>query len=589
MFSAIHKNYSEFRLTVMQNSVALENAPSKDLSILTRLITKIANAIFMLSSSYQNERKALLQSDRQSRLTKIDLTPTSPVLTPDPPVPPTNDIPQTPIIQPSPPTVDTTAKKISKKVINPDKPRPVQLPHRAPRSIFDPANILYKCGNWPFVSSIASKAAGFIGIPPAFTTLAPVHHSMSTHVYRQGSVTNDKGIVIGSLKYVGDVPVLKLSGETAFESGYAQGQLLTNAITQSRKKAQIALYGIQRMPRPESISNELERIKNALPKRFVEEMEGLVKGYNQKIETESLSKTAPRESAKIQKLTLNELLYLHLIPDSLHFHPKRNSELESSPLEMAIPNQLQNMPLAACTFLAQRSEEEGVVVARNMDWSSFNVAGTYSLIVSRNNPETGIRTAEVSVPGMIGTLTGMNDKGLCVAMNVCSDTKRKEDRGLIPACLYNRMILDTCHSVEEVRKEVSKKSNEALGPYHLSAADEKEACTISLYHNENNGIAVRNLSDSQSLLTTNRWYDTSDPSHMFYSQEREANIHTYLTAQQGRPLDKSLNEALSLDHVNNSLTTHSVMMLPGKREMRVSFDNAWAGDKPKHLISFSDI
>lgn len=509
MLEKLTSSYSDFRATVMQNSVALETkAKHPELSKIRQIVTQIANAIFMISRSYKEERAVLLKAVR---------------------------------------------------------------PYVRKTSFFDPGRILFNHGNNRFVSGLASKVAPMLGVPADFLGLVPVSHNMSKHIYKADKVTNEKGVVIGSLSYVGDVPVLNLNGENPFETGFAQGILLADAIKITREKAELALFKYQGLAKPHEVSQTLGKIKAALPERLIQEMEGIVEGYNQ----------AHSQLPSFKELTVNDLLYLHLIPDSMHFEAQKDGVEEDVP-------EVKARELAACTFIAQHDEHLGTIVARNMDWPSFNAAGTYSLIISRENPETGIRTAEITVPGLVGTLTGMNDKGLVAAMNVCRDAEEKGPRGWVPACLLTRMVLDSCQTVSEGEVFLAKEGRNALGPYHLSIADENAAISFSLQQDKEGNMVARKSEGDEPLITTNRRYE-GDPLHMFVSHEREANMRAYLPLQQGRPLETVLNETLGLDYVNNELTTHSVVMLPRQRELRVSFDNAWAASQSKHSITFNEI
>lgn len=476
------------------------------------------------------------------------------------------------------------ANKVVKKFFGSGKikPKPVKLPFPCTFGMESLAHFYYSHGKNKIVSKVAS-----LFTPASLMSIAPVHNDMSNHVYKIGRACNMKGQEIGVLNYVGDVPVLKITATSNYDAGYAQGYLLADAIKAVKGKADKALNSI--MGKPEDFASALAKIKSAMPPKFVEEMEGLVDGYNKKIGSLLGEKL----------LTFNEILYLHLVPDSVHTKLEKDKPLQQP---AATSNSVQGgkinptaLPAASCTFVAQKDESHGLVFARNMDWMSFNAAGTYSLIVSRYNPENDLRTMEISVPGIIGTLTGMNDRGLSALMNVCQNSNtHPSDHGYIPACIFTRMVLENSADMASARAVIDANAKEPFGPFHLSVADEREASTFSLFqgNNENVHRERRACDCGETIITTNRRYEeNADASHMFYSEEREANIRAYLGSSQnkGRDVVDVLTEVLALDHVSNMLTTHSVVMIPKEREMRVAFDNAWAGDKPKHTVSMQDV
>lgn len=197
-------------------------------------------------------------------------------------------------------------------------------------------------------------------------------------------------------------------------------------------------------------------------------------------------------------------------------------------------------------------------------------------MINRKHTDGRHNTVEVGMPGFVGTLTGMNEKGLSLSMNVCrGDTS--QIRGM-PASLYNRSCLERCASVAEVDDLVARQS--PLGPYHMTVADPNRAKSIHFYQGPDHEHIKRPLQDTRPLSTLNFRYNPCCSSDVHHSTERQRELDQFFANREGRPLE----EALSLPFVNNWLTTHRVVMEPRNCTMRVAFDNAFAGNAPLHTI-----
>lgn len=109
-----------------------------------------------------------------------------------------------------------------------------------------------------------------------------------------------------------------------------------------------------------------------------------------------------------------------------------------------------------------------------MDWPSLNIFGSHTFIINRKYAATKLSTVEAGLLGFVGTLTGMNKRGPCLAMNVCSGNTKKIEG--MPAAFYNRYCLEHCATVQDVAAKVAEKP--PLGNYHLSAADKNHATSF---------------------------------------------------------------------------------------------------------------
>lgn len=412
--------------------------------------------------------------------------------------------------------------------------------------------------------------------------LVPMRHDMKDLAFGPDKLEK-QGKVLGELYYDGLVPILKINTVDPKEAGYTQGYLLQQAISALRANAEFCIFTLARQKRPSQVVKALNAVKSKIPERFLLELEGIVEGYNAK-------------KGRFEKsISLDDLLYLQLMPDAMYFHVENFKEIADKQKHSSL-NEAPAVPAqaVACTLLGLQNQDGAPLIARTMDWQSFGIAGKFSLVISRLQIN-GIRTAEVGIPGLIGTLTGVNNKGVSVAMNVTGYQGKVNTIEGIPSSFYNRMTLEECSSFDEA--EAFVESHRSLGPYHLTVSDSTRSGTFSLYQKKNwtnnwnedrgNGYRLRLLSNEDPLITTN-CSCTPQQHDMFNGRHRETRIKEYLDEnQQIKNTKELLKYSQSIPWVNNHLTTHRVLM--GHQTLEVSFDNAWAGDRDLHSVNLGKL
>lgn len=389
----------------------------------------------------------------------------------------------------------------------------------------------------------------------ALDILVPPHYDMSTHVYSPGQCEG------GRLYYDGDIPILSLDSDDPFKAGKAHGYLCGDAISRLSKRFGLVLHTLAGRPRASRLPNTLALIRNVIPQEYLREIEGLVEGYNEWAKEQSWWQFP-------NSLTVDDALLFHLMPDSLHFDP--------SVLEEGVKEGTFNELAFGCSAVVDHDPQKGFIFARNMDWPSFGLSGAYTLIINRKHANELLSTVEVGVPGLIGTLTGMNSQGLAIAMNVCSGNT-KNIRGL-PAVLYNRACLEKCATVEDIEEFIENES--PLGSYHLTAVDKEGAEAIHFYQSPEGTHVKRPFEENHPLYTLNCRYSPEPNCPMHYSDERAQEIDKFFQNRENRPLE----DVLSLPYINNWITTHRVVMEPLTGTIRVGFDNAYAGRTPLHTV-----
>lgn len=394
----------------------------------------------------------------------------------------------------------------------------------------------------------------------ALDALAPPHHDMKKHLYPPGQCDG------GKLEYEGDLPILTLDAADPFTAGKAHGYLAGIGIHELSKSFSFALHTILRRPRPERISHIIEPLKQQIPPQYLREMEGVVEGYNKWCDEHR--RYRPR------KMTLDEMILFHHMPDSVHFstggyHRKIR-------------------PLLGCAAIAGIDAQKGPILARNLDWRSLNKAGKYALVIHRKQQQNGAYSiVEVSEPGFVGTLTGMNERGLSLGMNVCLG-ETKEVQGM-PAVIFNRFCLETCGDLPAVRAFVE--THTPLGPYHLTVADPQDVQSFH-FHQGGERFNVQRLNGDLPIIVLN-WRHEKEPYSMgeiHHSRARQQMLDTYFT-QANREIpaaevdrEKLIAASLRLPKINNYETIHTILMEPTTRTFKASFDDSFSAHTPLHTI-----
>ncbi|NGX33776.1 MAG: hypothetical protein K1060chlam1_00117 [Candidatus Anoxychlamydiales bacterium] len=380
-----------------------------------------------------------------------------------------------------------------------------------------------------------------------YVTLAK--DDMTIHAYQEKSCEG------GRLYYRGDIPVLEFTGNNPEKWGHAHGFLLGAEICKLKKNLDLAVHSILRLPRSKNLPKVLETVRQKIPLEYQQEMRGLAEGYNEWAKQAGVS----------LRITEDDVLLMHLIPDSKHFHPKA---LEKKWSEYLIGKKPAGS--IACTSILDRDDQGNVIFGRNMDWCPFGEAGGKSLVMVWKTKGVAV----LGIPGMIGAVTGWNKNKVAVAMNVCPGITT-ETRGM-PAILFNRHVLESATSVFAVRKLVKKER--PLGPYHLTIADPKEGSCISFYQKDGNNHQ-RDLADDKKTIEVLNWEYPECEGGFFNSQYRHELLTPYFNGASNIPNrhPKLMENALQFaPYVNSWITMHSLVFRPGEDKVKISWDNGYA-------------
>ncbi len=442
-------------------------------------------------------------------------------------------------------------------------------------SFYITAPFIYK-----FTAAISGTAVSAISVMAyrVLDIIAPPKHEMSTHTIKPNKTEN------AEIYYKNDVPILKIKTDDPYKAGYAHGYILGEYINHLKSKWTLAMQKlpplmpfIHTTPIVEKLPNVLREVKKQIPEKYLTELQGLVDGFNKWID-ESYSSYNP---LRPKQLILEEAILFHLEPDVPHFKHLR-AEYETNCLSKSS---------AACTTVIDKDDKEGITFGRNMDWPTLGVAGKQSLVILKKSPITGKKTAEVGIPGLISTLTGMNEHGLSVCMNISYGNTTVIEG--IPNSFVVRYILETCKSVQEVERKLNE--IKSLGPFHLIAADTNEAKAFHI--KQASEIKVSFLEKDKPLIVGNLSLDPEITDNVNFSKERENNIQDLLKDAYNKIViapselikNQIIKAAMKLPFVNNILTSHTIIMQPGSKRIEVAFDNAYSAKNNLHMLEKKDL
>jgi len=188
---------------------------------------------------------------------------------------------------------------------------------------------------------------------------------------------------------------------------------------------------------------------------------------------------------------------------------------------------LQNMDLVKCTAFGvwdEKSKDSSIVIGRNFD---FYVGDKFARnkIVAFINPEQGYKFAHITWGGMIGVVSGMNEKGLTVTLN-----SAKSDIPLgarTPVSIIAREILQYASNIEEAMQIASSRDAFVSESFFIGSATdhkvvviEKSSDTTVLYDPDTNHIILTNHFQSEYFQNTPLTIENMENETSVYRHER---------------------------------------------------------------------
>lgn len=252
-----------------------------------------------------------------------------------------------------------------------------------------------------------------------------------------------------------------------------------------------------------------------------------------------------------------------------------------------IGHALQNMNLVKCTAFGvwdEKSTGSSLLIGRNFD---FYVGDAFAenKIIAFVNPETGYKFASITWGGMIGVVSGMNEKGLSVTLNSAKSDIPFGAR--TPVSIIAREILQYASNIDEAMAIASERESFVSESFLIGSAEDHKAVVIEkstehtiLYDPDMNYIILTNHFQSDffmedALNIENLANETSPYRHQRVEEMLDAYpVIDYLNAAEILRNKEGLeDENIGLANekaINQLIAHHSVIFEPEKKLLWIS-------------------
>jgi len=263
-----------------------------------------------------------------------------------------------------------------------------------------------------------------------------------------------------------------------------------------------------------------------------------------------------------------------------------------------IGHALQDLAMVGCTSFAawgKHTDDGEMLIGRNFD---FYVGEEFAQekLIAFFNPENGYKHAIVTWPGMVGAVSGMNEKGLTVTINAGKSSIPLKAK--TPISLLTREILQYASNIEEAI-EISKKREVFVSEsMMIGSAQDKNAVLIEVSPQK---FGVYQLDSSSDLLVCSNHFQseayfsdkknlkTMEESHSQYRFERVNELfetHPKITPEIAAEFlrNKEGLDDLEIGYgnekaINQLLAHHAVIFKPAEKLM-------WVSSNPYQLGEF---
>jgi len=295
-------------------------------------------------------------------------------------------------------------------------------------------------------------------------------------------------------------------------------------------------------------------------------------------------------------------MYLHILPEYKtemlgisNYGIKNNAIFENDYQKTMllhsahdIGHALQDLALVGCSSFAvwgSNTEDGKLVLGRNFDFYAGDAFATEKL-VSFVTPSSGYSYLAVSWAGMIGIMSGMNEKGLTVTINAGkSDIPLKAKT---PISLVTREILQYASTLDEAIAIAKKREVFVSESIMVGSAIDNRALLIEMAPNN---FGVYNTTNSSRLICTNHFQSeayTSDKNNIDHIKSSHSKyrfdklVELLPETKQITPTEavsilrntEGLNqEAIGYGNekaLNQLLAHHGVVFKPSEKKMWVS-------------------
>lgn len=272
---------------------------------------------------------------------------------------------------------------------------------------------------------------------------------------------------------------------------------------------------------------------------------------------------------------------------------ERNLLLHSS---HDIGHAMQDLMLVGCSSIAlwdDFTEDGNLLIGRNFDFY-VNDEFAQNKIVEFINPENGYKYASVTWPGMVGVVSGMNEKGLTVTLNAGKSSIPM--RGKTPVSIVARSILQNAQTINEAIEIADKFDVFVSESFLIGSAKDNKAVVIEMspkrmdvYETNNGKLICTNHFQSNGYKSDKRNQNQIEESHSYYRLEKlEESFQTEKKYKVNdvlkvlRDVSGLQNENLGLGNekaLNQLMAHHGVIFKPSELKM-------WVSNNPYQLGAF---
>jgi len=288
-----------------------------------------------------------------------------------------------------------------------------------------------------------------------FVSLTPF--SAGKEAYEKGYSEERRGIL-----------VLHLKG-SPYEMGYQHGMLTKHLMGKSKGAFDEAVPPIKGGRVGEWIVKKyllwkLGKMEKYVPEEFIEELKGMADSITEREVDyrEILLYHAMRDIGQVLTRPVRDVSRRLVVWD-------RSSKDDRYSL-LSYPA-ISNGGCSSFIALPQATKNRKLIYGRNFD---FLKEGSLESLITFYEPDEGNSFVSIGWPGMIGVVSGMNDKGLTVGL-LTAYSKDVSFDGM-PSCFLMRKVLQYANNVEEAKEIIIQ--TKRTGPNIFLLADEKEALVV---------------------------------------------------------------------------------------------------------------
>lgn len=252
-----------------------------------------------------------------------------------------------------------------------------------------------------------------------------------------------------------------------------------------------------------------------------------------------------------------------------------------------IGHALKDLHLVGCTSFSAwngKSSDSMLIHGRNFDFYAGDDFAR-NKIISFTNPDHGYRFMTVTWGGMIGAVSGMNEKGLSVTINAAKSTM--PGKAKTPITILTREILQYAKNIEEAFRIASENEIFVSESIMIGSAEDNKTAIIektpenfALYFPDTNFITCTNHFQSDSFKTDmlNLQHIKEGPSQyrsmrLMELIERHDRISLQEMAAILRNRDGINDEKIGLGNekaINQLIAHHSIIFKPAEKQVWVS-------------------